>query len=484
MEKSASKNFVYNSLYQIAAIIIPIITTPYLTRVLGAGGIGQYGFELSIASYFMLCIKLGLNNYGNRKIAAIREDKRVLSQNFWSIYLLQLFTSVIFIALYVLYALVISNDTIISIILIMYVVSAGLDITWFYWGLEEFKLTVLRDFAIKILTTISIFLFVKNADDVWVYTLIMSMGAFLSQVFLWIGINRRISIYKPGLKEILFHLKPNLVLFIPVIAVSLYNTMDKIMLGLMSNKVEVGFYESSEKIVKIPVALVTSLGTVMLPRMSNIYANSKDETAANSIIDKSIVFALFLATSLGFGIMTISKQFVPFFYGKGFEKCILLFDILLPSCVFMSFANVIRTQYLIPKQMDKVYLISVFVGAGTNLVFNYIFIPVLQSAGAAIGTFIAEASVCIVQYIAVYKKIDLRKSIKKCVPFLASGILMFLIFNDLAFQQYNNVIELAIKIALAGGTYILLLLISIFIINFFKPNTYDFTFIKKFKLLK
>jgi O-antigen/teichoic acid export membrane protein len=258
--------------------------------------------------------------------------------------------------------------------------------------------------------------------------------------------------------------------------------MDKIMLGTMTNNMEVGYYESSEKIIKIPISFVTSLGTVMLPRMSNIYATTNNEKYAFSIIEKSLLFAVFLSSLLGFGLMTVSKQFVPFFYGPGFEKCVNLFLILLPSCLFMAIANVVRTQYLIPKQLDNIYLVSVVVGAGANLLFNWIFIPVLQSLGAAIGTLIAEASVCIVQCWSIRKFVSIGKSVLRCFPFVFSGSISFTTLFLCEFENINAMTTIIFKVFLFGMLYFILLFAIIKIVNYFAPHTYDFDFFAmKFK---
>lgn len=478
---SISKNFFFNTSYQLISIVIPLITTPYLTRTIGAKGVGEYGYELSIATLFMIFIKLGLSNYGCREIASISDDKNNMSKTFWSIFYLQLSTMLIVTSFYLCYVILLNNTQLISKILILYVISSGLDITWFYWGVEDFKYTVLIDCIIKIITTLSVFLFVKNDTDVWIYALIMSIGALTSQMLLLYGSKSRVTYYKPRIDEILKHLKPNLILFFPVIAVSIYSYIDKIMLGFMTNKIEVGYYESSEKILRIPIILVTSLGTVMLPRMSNINATSKDDRKANTIIENSLLFASFLSTLLGYVMMSVSQEFVPLFYGQGFEKCVKLFLILLPSCFFMSVANVIRTQYLIPKQFDKVYVLSVFTGAITNLIFNYLFIPRFHSVGAAAGTLVAEVSVCLVQCMAICKIGSIRHSLEKCLVFPFAGGMVFFIMYRVSLINMSSIMGLLLKCMIAFFLYIIILTISVLSINYLIPNTYNYMKIKNMR---
>ena len=302
--------------------------------------------------------------------------------------------------------------------------SAGIDVNWFFFGLEKFKITVIRNAIIKLLSTAAIFLFVKKQTDVYVYAFIYVFGMFVSQFILICIIHKYVKLRKVGLKDIAAHIKPDLMLFVPVVAVSLYKIMDKIMLGSMVNETEVGYYEACEKIMVLPTSLITALGTVMLPRMSNLIANQEIEKS-KQYISKSISFAMFLSTSLSFGIMSVAREFVPLFYGKGFEKCITLFQILLPSCIFIAFANVIRTQYLIPNEHDKISIVSVCLGAVTNLFINLLLIPKFQSIGAAIGTLFAECVVCLYQSFSVRKNLSITRYLQDSFPFFIAGIVMY-----------------------------------------------------------
>lgn len=459
MMSSIKKNFMYNSIYQIMIMFIPLLTTPYISRVLGASGVGTYSYAYSIANYYVLFIMLGLNNYGNRSIAKVRDNKIELEKTFWSIYSMQFVLGVIFNIIYLLYCFTFSSNFNVSLAVSFYVISACFDVNWFFFGLEKFKLTVIRNTIIKILTTICIFIFVKESTDILIYCLIMTIGLLISQLALWPYILRNINFYKPTIKEITVHIKPNLFLFLTVIAVSLFKIMDKVMLGIMTTTTEVGYYESAEKIIAIPTALITSLGTVMLPRMTNMISNNS--TQDKKLIYWSMLFAMFISSSMCFGIMGVSKEFVPLFYGDGFEKCIDLFIILLPTCIFMAYANVIRTQYLLPHQMDKDYVISAFLGAGVNLTVNWILIPIHGCIGAAIGTFFAEAIVCLYQAYAVRKYLPIKKYFYKSLYFILAGIIMFLVIFNIDIGNISIFIKLFIKILIGVVLYFVVLGIQI-----------------------
>lgn len=424
---SIKKNFTYNIVYQILILIIPLITAPYISRVIGAEGQGIYSYTYSIAQYFVLFAMLGLNNYGNRTIARVRDDKEKLSKEFWSIYGLQTITTTIMLILYVLYILFLNNSyKMYNTIQLVYVFSTMFDINWFFFGIEKFKLTVIRNAIIKILSACSIFIFVKSKDDLVLYMLIMVGTSLISQLSLWTFLRKYIFFVKPTWNSIKKHIKPNAILFVPVIAVSIYKMMDKIMLGNLSNIANVGYYENAEKIINIPNSIITALGTVMLPRMSNLVANGKN-SKIREYIDKSMEFILFLSIPITLGLIAIGKNFAPLFFGESFAKTGEIIQYLAITLIFISWANVIRTQYLIPNEKDKSYVISVFLGAVVNFIINSLLIPKYDAIGAAIGTIFAEMVVMVYQTYAVRKELSIKKYFNFLLKFLISAFVMYII---------------------------------------------------------
>ena len=451
---SVKKNFVYNAFYNVLALIIPLITTPYISRVMGAENIGIYSYAYSIASYFSLFILLGLNNYGNRTIAGVRDNKEKLSKTFCSIYCMQLVMGTIVLLLYMAYVIFLAENKIMAAIQVIYLVSAMLDINWFYFGLEEFKLTVTRNTLIKVLNTLLIFLLVKDSGDIYLYGFIMVIGMLISQLILWSFIEKRVKFVKVTLSDVFQHIKPNLILFIPVIAISIYSTMDKIMLGIMSDMTEVGYYESSYKLTAIPTMIVSSLGTVMLPRMSNLIANGNHKEA-KMYIQKSLIVSIFLSVPMSLGLSALVNEFVPLFYGEGYDACKLIIPVLVTSSIFIAWANVIRTQYLIPNKQDKIYIISVFLGAIVNVVINLLLIPRLQAYGAAIGTLFAEMTVCIYQTFMVRKEIKVLKFFLQSLPFIIFGVIMYGVLMIIPFI-YSNFVMIILKVAIGAIIYLTL----------------------------
>lgn len=468
------KNFIYNSVYQLFVILIPVITTPYLSRVLGPDNIGSYSYAYSIASYFVMFAMMGLNNYGNRTIAIVRDNKEKLAQTFWSIYFMQLFFAILSIVCYVFFAFVFSPH-IFTWLMMPYVLSSLLDINWFFFGIEKFKITATRSTLIKLISTILIFVLVKQKSDVYLYCLIFTSGILVNQVLMWPFVKRYVSFKKISFENIRVHIKPNIILFVPVIAVSLYKIMDKIMLGSLSDVNQVGYYANAETIINVPMALINSLGVVMLPRMSNI--NSKgDKKLAQYYISTSIIFAMMLSTSMCFGIMGVADVFVPIFYGRGFEECIQLFYILMPSCLFIAFANVIRTQYLIPNKEDKIYITSVFLGAIVNIIFNILLIPIFKATGAAIGTFFAEAMVCIYQTIRVRRRIPVSQYLNNVMPLIISGIIMLTVVCKINLKSVF--ITLVVRVIAGAWVYLLVTIIELRLIKNKKAYEYYRPFVE------
>ena len=448
---SVKKNFIYNVVYQFLVFLIPLIASPFLARTLGADGIGVYSYTYSIVYYFMLLTLLGVNNYGNRTIAKVRDNKEKLSKTFWSIYAVQIIMGIIMLSLYLIYVIASGTEhRTVALIQSLFIVSAMLDINWLFFGLEEFKKTITRNSLIKICSVVLIFLFIRDSSDVWKYALIMSGMTCSSQLLLWGFARKRVGFVFVRLRDIKAHIKPNLALFIPVIAISIYKIMDKIMIGSMSTVSEVGYYENAEKITQVPLAFISALGTVMLPRMSNIIAKG-DTEQAKKYISKSIEFATFLSLAMAAGLIAIGRNFAPLFFGDEFQKSGILIMLLSATIPFISFANVIRTQHLIPREKDKIYITSVVIGAITNLVMNFIFIPLYESIGACFGTIAAEFIVMAYQAFAIKEELPINQYIKRSLPFLIKAIIMFGLINLLNLADINPYIRLTAQI-LAGAT--------------------------------
>lgn len=452
---SIKKNFVYNIIYQILNMLIPLITAPYVSRVIGADGVGTYSYTYSIVQYYLLFILLGVNNYGNRTIAKDRDDKDDLSKNFWNIYSIQFISFIIVSIVYFIYTLKFASDyKLIFTIEYIFLISTCLDINWFFFGLEKFKYTIMKNLGIKILSTISIFIFVKTKYDLNLYILILALSTLLANIVLWKYLIKYVKIKKPNLNEIKTHFKKDIILFIPVLSISIYNVMDKIMIGNFSTVTEVGLYENAEKIINIPLNIITALGTVMLPRISNLSKKGEDKKI-REYISKSMQFTIFISIPICLGLAAISRDFAPLFYGVGFKKTGILIEILSVIIIFKCCANVIRTQYLIPNEKDSDYIISVVLGAITNFIINLLLIPKFNSVGACIGTVIAELVVMLYQFYSVRNNFKSLILNKKTFLILLKSICMFIIVISIKQLNLSSFITILLQVTIGVLFYAL-----------------------------
>ena len=467
--KVTNKNFLYNVIYQVFIFIIPLITTPYISRVLGVNNVGVYSYTYSLVYYFMLASMLGINNYGAREVAKASHDKQKLSKTFFSIYFLQLICCLIMVVFYVIFAEVYNyNHKMIMYIQLIYLISCIFDINWFFFGLEKFKITISRNIIIKLLSLILIFIFVNSRNDLWIYTLIMSGSTLLSQLYLWIYIRKEVTFYRPTFKEIFKHLPECLVLFIPIISYSIYRVMDKTLIGAISNTVQLGNFESAEKIINIPASFITALGTVMMPHM----AKTSDEKF-KEILTNTFKLCFFFIIPMMIGLFVISKDFTVLFFGKEFTLTADIIKYLLPTILFSAITNVIRSNYLIPKGKNKIYVISTILGAIVNLILNLIFIKRMGAIGACIGTIAAEFIVMLYQVIYTRKTINYFKVAKISIPYIIESVIIGFIIYGIGLSINNIYMRLCIQI--------IVFLILYVIINY-KYIIYDF-FGKKKKSL-
>ncbi len=452
-KNSTKKNFMYNIIYQVLIVLFPFVTSPYISRVFGTEGLGIYSYRYSIANYFVIFAMLGLTTHGTRSIAIVRDDTQKLSKTFSNLLSTHLIVSISCILIYYIYVFCfVSQNTQIAIIEGIYVLSAVFDINWFFFGIERFDLTVTRNITVKVLSIIAIFVFVKAKSDLWKYAAIMSIGFFLSQVIVWIYIKRYIKFVKPTVKEIIKNIKPLLILFIPVIAVSLYKLMDKIILGYMSTMSEVGIFENAEKTNSIPLGVITALGTVMLPKMSNLFANGNKKQSIE-YINISIQFVSLIASALTFGIMAVGIVFAPVFFGIDFTRSGDVIILLSPTILFIAWADVLRMQFLIPDKKDKVYIRSVIGGALVNLILNIVLIPKFGAMGSAIGTIGAEGTVFIMQAIGASKDLPLISYAKKCYPYIICGLMMYITVSALRVRLNVSIISLVLEVLVGVIVY-------------------------------
>lgn len=475
-KKSISKNYLYQLSYQILALIIPLITTPYISRVLGAEGIGIYSFTYSIATYFILFGSLGIAMYGQREIAYVQDKKEERSRIFWEIVILRLVLMTISATVFYFAYCTGEEYQLYYKILLIELFSNAIDISWLFQGLEEFKKTVTRNFIIKAAFTICIFIFVKSPADLTKYFFVAIGGNLLGNLSLWIYVPKYVQKIKIKSLKVFRHLKYTFFLFIPQIATQVYTILDKTMIGyIVADKSEVGYYEQAQKVINMLLTLVTSLGTVMVPRMANTFA-SGDKEQMKRYLQNSFKFTYTIAFPVMLGVIAVSANFVPIFFGEGYESVVPLINILAITILFIGMSNVTGTQLLLPTKRQKEFTISVTIGAIVNFVLNWIFIYHYRAIGGAITTVISEILVAGIQLWFLRKEWDLKEILKLARNNVIAGVLMFIVAYGIGMVISNPILGIVLQIAAGVAVYGITLLLL--------KDPFVFYLLERFKIIK
>ena len=459
MKSSIKHNYIYNTISQLLLIIVPLITTPYVSRVLGVENVGYYSFANSIVIYFVVFATFGSTVFGQRNIAFYRDNKDKINDWFWNVFFFRIISSIISFVIYIVFLIVSNNFNELFLLVSLNIFNVVVDITWFFQGLENFKQIVFRNIIIKLLSTLSIFLVVKTSSDLLIYVLIVCGSTFIGNVSLWGILIKYIN--KPKKISPFNGFKDMLLIFLPTIAIQIYAVLDKSMIGFITNSYYAnGCYEQAEKIARLALTVVTSVGTVILPKVANLY-HKKNIEEAKKFVYLSYRFTWFLALPILFGLMSISSTFIPIFLGNGYEDAIILLQIFSFLVLFVSLAHTTGNAYLIPTKQQNVYTIAASVSAVLNLILNLILIPKYSAKGAAIASIIAEFVGCFIQLLYCFKtkQLELKKVFKGMWKYLISSIIMFVIIASLKLYLDVTIFSLLLEICTGVIVYGIVLLI-------------------------
>lgn len=453
------KNYLYNSFYQILILIIPFITIPYVTRVLGDSNYGINSFTNSITQYFVILGSIGITLYGNRTIAYVSDDKDARSEKFWEIFWLKFFTMTISIAAFFIFILLGNGNETFYLCQSFLLFSALFDISWYFVGREDFKKTVLRNSLVKISSLILIFVFVKTSTDLWKYILINSLSLFVGQLTLWPYLKNEIYFKKVKLNQIAKHFPQSLALFVPQIAVQIYGILNKTLLGIFGTMSEVGNFEAADKTVTIVMTLVTSLGTIMLPRIANSFAK-KDFTAINRYMENSFQFISVFAIPLCFGLIAIADPFSNLFFGDKFVLAATMIKIMAPKIICIAWTTIIGYQYLLATNQTKKYTISVFLGALVSILINVTLTPHLTYIGASLAVVCSELVVTIYQLLATRKQLRLREYMfPEVIKYFVGSIFMFVVISLINSLISSDFVSILVMCVVGVLLYVLVLLV-------------------------
>lgn len=409
-KKRLQWNYIFHLSYQILTIILPIITAPYISRVLKPEGVGQYNYATTCGLVYIMVAALGTGVYGVREISYIREDREALSRLFWEIMLIRLLGTLMIIPVYAVQMWLQPEYRMIMMVVGVQVFSAVFDISWFFQGLEDFKKTVARSMAVRIISVILIFLVVKRPEHVIRYTWINSLGVAAGNLALWFylpGILKKIS-----LRELQFwkHFFPSCMLLIPTLSSCIYTFCNKIILGLMTDDAQVGYFSQPYSIITLLMTLITALSTVLVPNIAHLIAENRMEEVG-TLVRKSLRYVMFLGAPMMIGLICVSRVFVIWFFGADYEASIPIMRMMALLPVVVGTASITGVAVLVPLKKQNLYTASILAASALSLLLDVLLIPVYRANGATIALVVAETTVTVIQMYFVLRilKISLRE---------------------------------------------------------------------------
>lgn len=453
------KNYLYNIGYEILILILPIITAPYIARVLGADGIGISNYTSSFAIVFSVFGKFGIDRYGSKHIAYTRDNKEKRSKTFWNIWSLQVISSLISTIAYIIF-FTIQGDSLklLFILQLPVVISSLIDISWFYIGLENFKKIVVRNTVIKIISVILIFTLVKSYSDLNKYMLINSLSALLGCITFWNSIFKYVNKLKISNITIKPYLRESFIYLIPQICIQVYTVADQIIVGTLASVTDVGYYSQSLKIPKMSLAFITSLSTVLMPAIANLYEKADIKNIQKYLktsIQITICIGVFGASSMA----AVANKFVPIFFGEDFNIIIPYMMINSLIAIIIPIGLVFTNQFTIPTSKNREYVIPIVLAAIVSIISNLILIPIIGITGAIITVILTELTSTILKIVLIRKYLNMKELFKDTYIYLLFGGVNFIIVYLSSLIVRTNFISLLFVSGLCFLVYGALMLI-------------------------
>ncbi len=420
--KSVKFNFIMNFTLTMSQFLFPMIIFPYVSRVLGPAGNGSVAFATSVITYFTMFAMLGVPTYGIRACAKVRENKEELSRTVQELLLINL---IMMILCYIAFGFSLrfvsgfQEDRTLLIISSAAMLLNVLGVSWLYSALEQYAYIAAAGMLFKVLSIFLMFAFVRTKEDYIIYGAIAVFASAGSYVLNFIRLRRFVSLKPVKYYNFRRHLKPILVFFAMSVATTIYTNLDTVMLGFMKTNTDVGYYNAAVKIKTILVSLVTSMGTVLLPRLS-FYIESGQMKEFRRMIAKTINFVLLVSLPLTVYFILYAKESILLLSGEEFMGAVIPMCVITPTIILIGLTNVLGIQVLVPTGKEDKVLISVIIGAVVDLILNAVYIPKYAAAGAALGTLVAEIAVLIVQIVYLRKMLwEMKKELNWKLPIAA-----------------------------------------------------------------
>lgn len=458
-EQSIKKNYAYNVAFQIFSILAPLITMPYVSRVLEADFIGYYSYANSIATYFSLFSALGIASYGIREVSICRNDKQRCSEIFWELSRIRFATTGAFIIAFII--AVIINGVNIDVYLAcgIMIVAVAFDFTWFLQAMEEFKTLMLRNFTIKIISVICVFLFVKVKEDLPIYILIQTGSTLVANLLIIPNVKKHL--VPVNKKELCYsqHFRQVLIYFVPAIATSVYTVLDRTMLGFLTRStLENGYYEQAHKVINIMLAVITSLNVIVGVRTTYLFGQGDDERI-KKYIKKTFKFMSLVSMPMIFGIVACARNFVPLFFGEGYDKVAPVLMMFSPLVFIIGISNIIGTLYLTPSGQRARANRVIIIGAAVNFILNLVLIPLFQSYGAVAASLAAEGIISLLYIQLMHRYLTVWDVFKAAIKYVAIAFVMLVVVQTIGLK-WHTMGALLTQIAVGVAIYIAGLLVT------------------------
>ncbi|MCC8358024.1 MAG: flippase [Oscillospiraceae bacterium] len=461
-QKSLKLNFVMNAILTMSSFIFPLITFPYVSRILLPTGTGKVSFATSLISYFSMFAQLGIPTYGVRACAKVRDDREKLTRTAQELLIINLVMDVVSyvaLAIALIYVPRLREDRALYVVVSFTIILTSIGMEWLYKALEQYTYITIRSIIFKFVALVAMFLLIHQQEDYVIYGAISIFAASASNIFNFINAHKYVDMKPVGNYNFKRHFKPVAVFFAMSCATTVYTNLDTVMLGFMKGDEDVGYYNAAVKIKSVLVSVVTSLGTVLLPR-SSYYVERGQLDEFRRITSKALNFVFLVAAPLMLYFILYAKQGVYLLSGTAYTGSIVSMQIIMPTLLFIGLTNILGIQMLVPLGRERVVLYSEIAGAVVDLALNALLIPRFASSGAAIGTLAAEFVVLVVQFAALRK--DVAGTFRKISYWkIALGLLLGTAASYwVAGLGLGNFLTLAISACLFFGVYGLLLLIT------------------------
>ncbi len=461
-KESLKQNLIFNVIYQVVVVLAPLVVTPKFSRVMGPDYVGVRSFTFSIVYYFAIFGALGLDMYGQRRIAIVKDDEEARSKVFWSVYLVKMTCCFISLCAYIVAFVVLPADPFMRLIYLcwtVYLVKEMINPVWYLQGIERFKLVSLLNIFSQIVYAVCVYVFVNNKEDLWLYVLFFNaIPLAIALMFIPIVL-KDVGRVRFDKKDFFVTIKESLVYFVPTLASALYSMIDKTMLGLFDQtKVTTGYYEQAEKLVKVAIAFVTASFTIVRTRMSYVVENKTKEIYL-SYCETFISFSMFLCWPIMFGIMGLARDFVPLFFGAGYDSVIPLVYIFVWIIPCLTISGLLQAMYIFPKglqsTMNRYYIVILMV----NCLLNLSLIPYFQSYGAVFASVSAEALLVIFLLNKAKKEICIKHFWVKSIRYIISAILMLMVMLLISKVQVALIYKIMLEFIGGCGTYFIMTII-------------------------